>query len=101
MLKIEVESNHFDEKLLCHCCGQVFCPREVTAKAYRESGEYLMDVCPQCLAGGTEGISRRMRQRADYFRNLAIELERLAREDIEAPSIDQFNIMNQLAKALQ
>ena len=101
MMKIKVENNHFDEKLLCHCCGQVFFPKEVIARAYRESGEYIMDVCTQCLAGGTEGISSRMRQRADYLRNLATELERLAREDIQAPSIDQFNIMNQLAKALQ
>ena len=60
-----------------------------------------MDVCPQCLAGGREGISRQMRQRADYLRNLAAELEKLAREDIEAPSIEEFNVMNQLAKALQ
>jgi hypothetical protein len=100
-MKIKVESNHFDEKSLCQCCDQVFCPREVIARAYRESGEYLMDVCPQCLAGGTEGLSRQMRQRADYLRNLAAELEKLAREDIQAPSIEQLNIMNQIAKALQ
>jgi hypothetical protein len=100
-MKIKVESNYFDEKSLCHCCGQVFYPREVIARAYRESGKYLMDVCPQCLAGGEEGISRRLRQRADYLRNLAAELEKLAKEDIQAPSIEQFNVMNQIAKALQ
>lgn len=100
-MKIKVESNHFDEKSLCHCCGQIFCPREVIARAYRESGEYLTDVCTQCLAGGGEGISRQMRQRADYLRNLAAELEKLAREDIQAPSIEQLNVMNQIAKALQ
>lgn len=100
-MKIQLESNYFEEKSLCHCCGQVFCPREVVARAYRESGEYLMDVCPQCLVGGKESISLRMSRRADYFRNLAAELEKLAREEIEAPSLEQFNIVNQIARALQ
>ncbi len=100
-MKIKVESNHFDEKSLCNCCGQVFLPREVIARAYRESGEYLTDVCPECLAGGTEGVSRRLRERASYLRRLASELEKLAREEIQAPSLEQLNVMNQIAQALQ
>jgi len=71
------------------------------ARAYRESGEYVSDVCPECLATGTEGISNRMRQRADYLRSLAVELEQLARSDIESPSLSQFNIANQLEKAMR
>jgi hypothetical protein len=100
-MKIQIESNDFDEKSYCQLCGSIFLPREVVATAYRESGEYLTNVCPQCLASGGEGMRKRMRRRADYLRSLAAQLEELARNEIESPDLDQFRIVTQIAKALQ
>jgi len=100
-IQIKVESNNFDERCRCNLCGSIFFPLDVVARAYRESGEYVSDVCPECLATGAEGISQRMRQRADYLRSLAGELEQLARNEIESPSLSQFNIANQLEKAMR
>ncbi|MEQ8956496.1 MAG: hypothetical protein RLP02_01010 [Coleofasciculus sp. C2-GNP5-27] len=100
-IQIKVESNDFDERCRCNLCGNIFFPLEVVARAYRDSGEYVSDVCPECLATGAEGISTRIRQRADYLRSLAVELEQLARSDIESPSLAQFNIANQLEKAMR
>ena len=99
-MKIQIESNDFDEKCYCDLCGSTFIPTEVLARAYKESGDYITDVCPHCLATGAEGISLRMRSRADRLRAMAAELERLARGDIEAPSLEQVSVMNQIVKAL-
>lgn len=100
-MKIQIESNDFEEKCYCHLCGNTFYPIAVVARAYQESGEYLTDVCPECIATGSDGISLRMRQRADYLRSVAAELERLARTEIQSPSLAQLNIANQLEKALR
>ncbi|HAG84900.1 MAG TPA: hypothetical protein DCL61_28060 [Cyanobacteria bacterium UBA12227] len=100
-MKIQIESNDFEEKCYCHLCGNTFFPIAVVARAYKESGEYLTDVCPECIATGSEGISLRMRQRADSLRTVATELERLARTEIDSPSLAQLNVANQLEKALR
>ena len=100
-MKIEIESNHFDEKCYCHLCGSPFRPREVVARAYRDSGEYLSAVCPECIAKGSESISDRMQRRAENLRAIASELDHLARSDISAPTLDQLNVMNQVVNALQ
>ncbi len=100
-MKIEIHSNDFDEKCRCHLCGQIFFPSAVVAKAFKESGEYLTDVCGECIAVGPEGMSKRMRTRADYLRQIAAELEGLARSEIKSPSIAQLNIMNQIENAMR
>jgi hypothetical protein len=41
-----------------------------------------------------------MRSRAEHLRVLAAQLEKLAWDNIEAPSIEELNIMNQIVKAL-
>lgn len=100
-MKIYIESNDFDEKCFCHLCGKVFFPTEVVARAYRESGEYLTEVCDHCLAGGADGIRRRLSERAESMRMVASELESLARNDIEAPTLEQLKVANQIVKALR
>ena len=99
-MKIELETNDFDERSYCHLCGSTSITKEVVAKAYNEAGDYITDVCPQCIATGAEGISLRMRSRAEELRAVAAQLEKLAWGNIDAPSIEQLNIMNQIAKAL-
>lgn len=100
-MRIELESNDFDEKCSCQLCGRIFIPRDVVARAYNDSGEYITDVCHECIASGEEGMSRRIRERADRFRQMAFELERLASGRIETPSLAQFNVMDQIVRTLQ
>lgn len=100
-MKIYIETNDFEEKCYCHLCGSIFIPTEVVARAYHETGEYITDVCHHCLAAGEEGISRRMRQRADSMRQVAQELERLARRELEAPTLEELKVANQMANALR
>jgi hypothetical protein len=100
-MKIQIESNDFEEKSYCHLCGSSFHPTEVVAQAYKESGEYITNVCPQCIAVGEGGIRQRMRRRAQSLRAIASELEKLAAEEIESPSLDRFKIITQIAKALR
>lgn len=100
-MRIELESNDFDEKAICHFCGIMFTPQEVIARAYRDQGDYITDVCPECIAIGKEGISRRILERAYSLRSLAEELERLAKGEIEAPSFSRYTIVNQVTKALR
>lgn len=100
-MKIQIESNDFEEKSYCHLCGSVFYPTEVIARAYRDSGEYISDVCPQCIAAEPEGMRLRMRRRTETMKAIASELERLTRDEIESPSLDHFRVANQIAKALQ
>ncbi|MGC9505867.1 hypothetical protein [Baaleninema sp.] len=76
-------------------------PQEVVARAYRDSGDYLSDVCPTCLAMGSEGISQRLRDRARYLKLMAWELERLADRPIDVPTIEQLNLANQIENALR
>jgi len=99
-MKIELESNYFDEKCKCHLCGSIFFPEEVVARAYRSSDEYITDVCPSCLASGNTGISQRLQAQADHLRRLARELEQLAKGDIEAPSFEHFQAVKQLTKSI-
>lgn len=99
-MKIELDTNDFDEKSYCHLCGSTFITKEIVARAYNESGDYITDVCPECIATGSEGISRRMRSRAEHLRALAAQLEKLAWDNIATPTIDQLNTMNQIARAL-
>ncbi|MGC9526001.1 MAG: hypothetical protein ACP5D7_10740 [Limnospira sp.] len=100
-MKIEIESNDFDEKCYCHLCGNPFRPREVVARAYRDSGEFLSEVCPECIAKGSESVSDRMHRRAQTLRAIASELDRLAGSDICAPTLEQLNVMNQVVNALR
>ncbi|MDJ1171015.1 hypothetical protein PMG71_16420 [Roseofilum sp. BLCC_M154] len=99
-MKIELESNYFDEKCQCHLCGTLFFPEEIIARAYRNSDEYITDVCPQCLASGDTGISDRIRRQADYLRRLASELEKLADGEIETPSFEHFQAVRKLTKSI-
>ncbi|MBP0013177.1 MAG: hypothetical protein J7545_19275 [Roseofilum sp. SBFL] len=99
-MKIQLESNYFDEKCQCHLCGTIFFAEEIIARAYRSSDEYITDVCPQCLASGDTGISHRIRKQADYLRRLASELEKLADADIETPSFEHFQTVKQLTKSM-
>lgn len=100
-MKIELETNDLDEQCSCHLCGEVFFASEVVARAYKESGEYLTDVCLNCLAAGADGISLRMRERAEYLRQIACELDRLSHSEIKAPNLVQFRVMTQIANALR
>ncbi len=100
-MKIYIESNDFEEKCLCQVCGRVFIPHEVIARAYNENGDYLSEVCQQCLASGSEGISHNLRQRAESLRLMASALENIARSEIEAPSIEHYLTANQMTRALR
>ena len=99
-MKIKLENNYFDEKSQCHLCGKSFFPEEIIARPYRDTAEYTTDVCPECIAAGKEGISRRIREQADYLRRLAAELERLADREIEAPSFERYTVVKQLTKTM-
>ncbi|NEO28299.1 MAG: hypothetical protein F6K03_15820 [Kamptonema sp. SIO4C4] len=101
-MKIEIDSRDFEEKCYCHLCGNLFVPRlDAIARAYNDRGDWVSDVCPKCLAAGTDGIAARMRQRAHYLRMAAAELERLAGGEINAPSLEELTVMNQVIQALQ
>jgi hypothetical protein len=100
-MKIEIESNNFGEKSYCYLCGSVFFPKDAIARAYRSSGEYLSDVCPHCLSAGATSARQRMQQRANLLRAMADELEKLARGEIESPTLEQLNIMNQVVRTLR
>ncbi|MDB9315806.1 hypothetical protein PN462_22020 [Spirulina sp. CS-785/01] len=99
-MKIEIDSRDFEERCYCHLCGNLFVPRDAIARAYNDRGDWVSDVCPTCLATGVEGISERMQQRANYLRLAAAELERLAHSDINAPSLEELTVMNQVIQAL-
>lgn len=99
-MEIKLESNYFEEKSQCHLCGKIFFPEEIIARAYRHQDKYITDVCPECIASGKEGISRRIREQAEYLRHLARELESLAEGEIETPSFERYTVVKQLTKTM-
>jgi hypothetical protein len=97
-MKIQVESNDFDEIARCHLCGTTFHLSEVVARAYDDADKFLTDVCPDCIGVGPEGMRQRILKQAESLRSLAANLEQLAKGEIVSPSPAEFSVRVQLVK---
>lgn len=84
-MKIQVESNDFDEVARCHLCGTTFRLSEVVSRAYDDADKFLTDVCPDCIAAGPDGMRQRILQQAESLRSQAADLEQLAKMKLFLP----------------
>jgi hypothetical protein len=96
---VELEfTERCDHPVECYPCGRKFVPGAVIASAFTNDGETECGVvCPRCLAAGPEEMSENLECRADISRWEADHDERVAAEDITAPTLADLQLMKEIA----
>jgi hypothetical protein len=82
----------------CGICHMRFQTGPAVAQAIADSGTHFSEVCPKCLAGDEEGLVERLRRHAEWYWEMAEELEEAADEGIEdMPTPEELRLMGLLA----
>ncbi len=81
--------------VFCCICGHRSHPirsgsnQLLLAVIYDHDGKMHGEACRDCVAAGTEGIKHRLAERIEALQAKLTELEHLAKENIQIPSIEQ------------
>jgi len=81
--------------VFCTVCGQQSYPvrrdgqQLVLAILYNSQGIAWGEACRDCVASGSEGIKLRLQERIHSLQTKLAELQTLAQEPVETPSIEQ------------
>ena len=97
-VKLEMADEHqrSGRSTVCAVCGVRFFFGGVLAYAYSDGGMDFGPVCPTCLAGGPEGIAQQLEAHAALLRCEVDEVEKIAAEDIVAPTIEDLQLMEKI-----
>jgi hypothetical protein len=82
----------------CGICGIRFPLGAAIARAECDDGVDWREVCPKCLASGSDGIVATLRRRAAIYRQIAEDFEEVADEGIrDMPTPEELRLMQLLA----
>ena len=97
-LSIMPEHQRSDWFVECAICGRRFVIGAVLANAYSNDGRLdFGPVCPKCLEGGPEEMAEQLEAQAEFWRQEADEVERIAAEDITAPGVEYLRQLEEIA----
>jgi hypothetical protein len=81
----------YGRDLPCGVCGERFWIGPALAVAVTDGGVLMGEVCPVCLEGGPERMTRELERRAAWSRMQAEEAEEAASEPFgDCPTLDEF-----------
>lgn len=80
--------------VFCTICGHQSYPirsknQLLLAVLYDQQGVVRGEVCRDCVAVGSVGIKARLQERIQALKSKMMELEMVAQEDVQTPSLEQ------------
>ena len=100
-MKIEleiVEPHHRSaDPVRCFVCERRFVPQNVLAALRGDSGMVCGDVCPACLEAGPEAMREHLERALSWARVIVRDYEELLAEDLEAPTLTEYHLMDRIA----
>jgi hypothetical protein len=99
-IELEVVPEHMQSthRIECAVCGLRFTVGAVLANAYSNDGRLdFGPVCQRCLEGGPEEMAEQLEAQAEYTREVADQVERVAAEDIIAPKVEHLWQLEEIA----
>ena len=100
-MRIELETiePHYRsaDPVMCFVCERRFVPQNVLAALRGDAGMVCGDVCPRCLASGPEAMRQRLEVALSWARVIVEDYEELLAEDLEAPTLTEYRIMDRIA----
>jgi hypothetical protein len=97
-LEVPEEHNRSNHPVECYLCGRRFVVGSVVALAFSNADSSICgEVCPKCLAAGPEEMREDLECCAEWTRQEADLAEKMADEEITAPTAEDLKLMESIA----